>query len=174
MIRALFGGLLAIPVGTVAAVAGFALGGGFEIALSCDLIVADETAVLGLPEVSVGLVPGGGGTQLLARRAGSAVAADLVLTGRKLEAGEAWRLGLVDRLVPAGRAHEEAWVIARQIAANSPVATRAAKRALRLGSGRPLGEGLEVEHEAWEEAARSADRRQGIAAFVEKRPPEWA
>ncbi len=174
LIRALFGGLLAIPVGTVAAVAGFALGGGFEIALSCDLIVADETAVLGLPEVSVGLVPGGGGTQLLARRAGSAVAADLVLTGRKLEAGEAWRLGLVDRLVPAGRAHEEAWVIARQIAANSPVATRAAKRALRLGSGRPLGEGLEVEHEAWEEAARSADRRQGIAAFVEKRPPEWA
>src|ERR1019366_4263505 len=104
LIRALFRALLDLPVGTVAAVAGFALGGGFEIALSCDLIVADETAVVGLPEVSVGLVPGGGGTQLLVRRAGPAIAADIVLTGRRVGADEAFRLGLVDRLVTPGKA----------------------------------------------------------------------
>ncbi|MGH8894263.1 MAG: enoyl-CoA hydratase/isomerase family protein, partial [Actinomycetes bacterium] len=100
--RAAFGGILELPVPTVAAVHGFALGGGLELALSCDLIVADETAVLGLPEVTVGVIPGGGGTQLLPRRVGSSRAADLVFTGRRLDADEAERIGLVDRLVPAG------------------------------------------------------------------------
>jgi len=173
LIRAVFRKLLDLPVGTVAAVAGFALGGGFEIALSCDLIVADETVVVGLPEVSVGLVPGGGGTQLLVRRASPAIAADLVLTGRRVGADEAVRLGLVDRLVAPGKARSEALAIAQQIAANSPVATRAAKRAMRLGAGRPLEEGLEAEQAAWDEAARSQERREGIAAFVEKRTPSW-
>jgi enoyl-CoA hydratase/carnithine racemase len=173
LIRAMFRGLLDLPVGTVAAVAGFALGGGFEIALSCDLIVADETAIVGLPEVSVGLVPGGGGTQLLVRRVGPAIAADLVLTGRRIGADEGVRLGLFDRLVAPGNARSEALAIAGQIAANSPVATRAAKRAMRLGAGRPLEEGLEVEQAAWDEAARSPERREGIAAFVDKRKPSW-
>jgi enoyl-CoA hydratase/carnithine racemase len=169
----MFTGLLSIPVATIAAVAGYALGGGLEIALSCDLIVADATAVLGLPEVSVGLVPGGGGTQLLPRRVGSAGATDLILTGRRVEVDEAFRLGLVDREVPAGSARSEALAIARRIAVNSPVAVRAAKRAIRLGTGRPLAEGLEVEHAAWLEAAGSADRREGIAAFVDRREANW-
>lgn len=173
LVRSLFGALRDIPVATIAAVAGFALGGGLEIALSCDLVVADDTAVLGLPEVSVGLVPGGGGTQLLLRRAGAAVAADLVLTGRKVAIEEAQRLGLVDRRVAAGAAIRAALEIARQIAANSPVATRAAKEALQAGQGRPLRDGLEYEEAAWQQAARSTDRREGIAAFVEKRRPDW-
>jgi enoyl-CoA hydratase/carnithine racemase len=173
LIRAMFREISLIPVATIAAVAGFALGGGFEIALACDLIVADDTAVVGLPEVGVGLVPGGGGTQRLLRRAGPAGASDLVLTGRRVGIDEAVSLGLVDRRVPTGEARPQAVALARQIAANSPVATRAAKRALRLGAGRPLAEGLEAEQESWEEAARSDDRREGIAAFVEKRPPDW-
>ncbi|MGA2529663.1 MAG: enoyl-CoA hydratase-related protein [Acidimicrobiales bacterium] len=173
LISAMFTGLLSIPVATIAAVAGYALGGGFEIALSCDLIVADTTAVLGLPEVSVGLVPGGGGTQLVSRRAGSATAIDLVLTGRRVDVDEAFHLGLVDRRVPAARARAEALALAHQIAANSPVASRAAKRAIRLGAGRSLSDGLELEHVAWTEAASSSDRREGIAAFVEKRQPDW-
>src|ERR1700690_3430807 len=99
VIRGMFGSLLELPMPVIAAVGGFALGGGFELALSGDLIVADETAVFGLTEVTVGLVPGGGGTQLLARRIGAGRAADLVLTGRKVDAKEAFRLGIVDRLV---------------------------------------------------------------------------
>ena len=102
-IRGLFGGLLALPQPAIAAVHGFALGGGCELALSCDLVVGDETAVFGLPEVTVGLVPGGGGTQLALRRLGPGRAADLVFTGRKVGIDEAERLGLVDRRVPAGR-----------------------------------------------------------------------
>jgi enoyl-CoA hydratase/carnithine racemase len=169
----MFADLSLIPVATVAAVCGYALGGGLEIALSCDLIVADETAVLGLPEVSVGLVPGGGGTQLISRRAGSGVARDLVLTGRRVAIDEAVRLGLVDRRVPAGQARREAMALATQIAANSPAATRAAKLAVKLGADRSLAEGLELEQKAWQEVALSRDRREGIAAFVEKRPPVW-
>ena len=173
LIRAMFDAIRALPVATIAAVSGFALGGGFEIALSCDLIVADPTAVLALPEVSVGLVPGGGGTQLLQRRTSPATASDLILTGRRVEIDEAVRLGLVDRRARVGEARAEALALARQIAANSPVATRAAKRALRLGASCALDEGLELEHAAWQEAASSPDRREGIAAFVDKRKPEW-
>jgi len=152
---------------------GFALGGGCELALSCDVIVADETAVFGLPETSVGLVPGCGGTQLTTRRLGPGRAADLVLTGRKVDAAEAERIGLADRLVPAGGADECALGLARQIAANSPVAVRAAKQAIRLGGGLGLGAALEVEDAAWRTAVMSADRREGIAAFAARRPPAW-
>src|SRR5436190_3562765 len=126
--RRAFGGVLGLPQPTVAAVHGFALGGGCELALSCDVVVADETAALGLPEVTIGLVPGGGGTQLALRRLGVGRAADVVLTGRRIGAGEAHDIGLVDRLVPAGSARAAALDVAAQIAANSPVATRAAKR----------------------------------------------
>ena len=171
--RAAFGGVLHLPQPTVAAVHGFALGGGCELALSCDLVVADESAVLGLPEVSIGLVPGGGGTQLALRRLGPGRAADVVLTGRRIAAGEAHALGLVDRLVPAGSARNAAREVAAQIAKNSPVATRAAKRALRHGWGLDYAAAMDVEDAAWRTAATSADRREGIAAFNEKRPPVW-
>lgn len=171
--RAAFGGVLNLPQPTVAAVHGYALGGGCEFALSCDLIVADETAVFGLPETSVGLVPGGGGTQLALRRLGPGRAADLVFTARQLGVDEAERIGLVDRRVAAGTAREEALAVADRIAVNSPVAVRAAKRALRHGAGTGLATGLDVEDAAWRTAAFSADRREGIAAFAEKRTPSW-
>ena len=172
-IRGVFGAVLALPQPVVAAVHGFALGGGCELALSCDLVVADDTATFGLPEVTVGLVPGGGGTQLALRRLGPGRAADLVLTGRKVGIEEAVRFGLVDRRVPAGQADRAALDLAGQIAANSPVAVRAAKRAIRHGWGVSLEAGLDIEDAAWRTAALSADRREGIAAFVEKRKPAW-
>jgi enoyl-CoA hydratase/carnithine racemase len=171
--RAAFGAVLAIPQPVIAAVHGYALGGGCELALSCDLIVADETAVFGLPETTVGLVPGGGGTQLALRRLGPGRAADLVLTGRQVGAAEAERLGLADRRVPAGTAGSHALELATQIAGNSPVALQAAKRALRQGDGVSLAAGLEIEDAAWRAAAFSGDRREGIAAFKEKRAPRW-
>ncbi|MBW8484690.1 enoyl-CoA hydratase/isomerase family protein [Actinomadura sp. PM05-2] len=171
--RAAFGGVLDLPQPVVAAVHGYALGGGCEFALSCDLVVADESAVFGLPEVGVGLVPGGGGTQLALRRLGPGRAADLVLTGRRIGVEEAVAYGLVDRRVPAGTVREEALTIAATIAGNSPTAVRAAKRALRLGAGVPLAAGLDIEDNAWRTVAFSADRREGIAAFAEKRKPRW-
>ncbi|GAA3297460.1 hypothetical protein GCM10020295_30100 [Streptomyces cinereospinus] len=153
--RKAYTGVLELPVPTVAAVHGFALGGGFELALSCDVIVADGTAVVGLPEVSVGVIPGGGGTQLLPRRVGAARAAELIFTARRVEAAEARELGLVDVLVEDGRDRPEALALASRIAANSPVGLRAAKRALRLGHGLDLPAGLEVEDAAWRSVAFS-------------------
>lgn len=171
--RAAFGGILDLPMPTIAAVHGYALGGGFEFALSCDLIVADETAVVGLPEVSVGVIPGGGGTQLLSRRVGASHAADLIFTARRIDATEAHRLGILDRLVPAGQARTAALELAAQIALNSPVGVRAAKSALRRGSDVDLATGLDVEDGAWRATAFSGDRREGVAAFNEKRRPHW-
>ncbi|WIY78442.1 enoyl-CoA hydratase/isomerase family protein [Streptomyces anulatus] len=173
--RAAYTGVLELPMPVIAAVHGFALGGGFELALACDVIVADATAVVGLPEVSVGVIPGGGGTQLLPRRvgAGGARAAELVFSARRVEAAEARELGLVDELVEAGRDREEALALGGRIAANSPVGLRAAKKALRLGQGLDLRAGLEVEDAAWRSVAFSGDRAEGVAAFNEKRRPDW-
>lgn len=171
--RAAYRGVLDLPVPAVAAVAGYALGGGCEIALACDLVVADPTAVLGLPEVSVGVVPGGGGTQLLTRRLGWSRAADLVFTARRVDAAEAHRLGLVDRLTEPGAARDVALEVARAIAANSPVGVRNAKRAMRLGLDVDLATGLEVEDAAWRATAFSQDRAEGVRAFAEKRTPRW-
>lgn len=171
--RAAFGGVMDLPQPTVAAVFGFALGGGCEFALACDLIVAEENAVFGLPEVTVGVVPGGGGTQTLVRRVGWSRAADLIFTGRKVAAAEAYELGIVNRLVAAGTARDEALGLAETIAKNSPVGIRAAKQALRLGAGVDLRAGLDIEDAAWRTVAFSGDRREGVAAFNEKRTPEW-
>ncbi|WP_174264707.1 enoyl-CoA hydratase/isomerase family protein [Phytoactinopolyspora halotolerans] len=171
--RETYRSILDLPVPTVAAVHGYALGGGLELALCCDLIVVEEDAVLGLPEVSVGLVPGGGGTQLLARRIGWGRAADLTFTARRIDGEEAYRLGVADRLVMAGEARETALQLARQIAGNSPVGVRNAKRAMRLGMDAPLASGLDIEDAAWRATAFSADRKEGIAAFNEKREPNW-
>jgi enoyl-CoA hydratase/carnithine racemase len=171
--RAAFGALLALPQPAVAAVHGFALGGGCELALSCDVIVADGTAVLGLPEVTVGLVPGCGGTQLAARRIGPGRAAEMIFTGRHIAASEAAAIGLVDMLAPDGAAREQALELAISIAANSPVAVGAAKQALRSGAGLSLAPALDIEDAAWRTAAASPDRREGIAAFAQKRKPVW-
>jgi enoyl-CoA hydratase/carnithine racemase len=161
------------PLPTVAAVAGFALGGGTELAISCDLVVAAGDATFGLPEVRLGLVPAGGGTQLLARRVGRSAARDLVLTGRRVAAAEALTLGLADRVVPAAEVLAAATALAAEMAANAPTAVRMAKWALEVGADLSLEAALEVEDQAWRRAVLSDDRREGIAAWVEKRDPRW-
>jgi enoyl-CoA hydratase/carnithine racemase len=168
-----FAALRELPVPVIAAVEGFALGGGCELALSGDLIVASASAVFGLPEVGIGLIPGEGGTQLLPRRIGFNRAADLLLTGRRVDAEEALRIGLADRLVPEGAARTSALQLAEEIATKSPISLRAAKRALQQGLDVDLTRGLEIESRAWEEAAFSADRVEGIEAFNQRRAPRW-
>ena len=171
--RAAYTGVLNLPVPTIAVVEGFALGGGLEIALSCDLIVAGEAAVVGLPEVSVGVIPGGGGTQLLTRRIGWSKAAGMVFTARRMAAAEAAALGVVDEVTAAGEARAWALHLAGEIAANSPVGLRNAKKAMRLGMDVDLATGLEVEDACWRATAFSGDRKEGVAAFAEKRRPAW-
>jgi enoyl-CoA hydratase/carnithine racemase len=168
-----FGAVLGIEVPSIAAVDGYALGGGCELALSCDLIVASDDATFGLPEVGLGLVPGGGGTQLLSRRVGLNRALDLMLTGRRVTAAEALNLGLADRGAAAGSARMAGRQLAEQIAAQSPVSLRAAKKAVREGFEVDLAAGLDLEDHAWRSAAFSADRREGIAAFLDRRAPRW-
>lgn len=172
--RAAYHAVLSLPVPAIAVVEGFALGGGFEIALSCDLIIAGSAAVVGLPEVSVGVIPGGGGTQLLTRRVGWSRAAGMIFTARRMPAAEAARLGVVDEVVDAGAARERGLELAAQIAANSPVGLRQAKRAMRLGGDVDLATGLEVEDGCWRATAFSGDRVEGVAAFNEKREPVWS
>lgn len=172
-IRELFAAVRELPQPAIASVFGAALGGGLELALSCDLIVAAEGTRLGLPEVRVGLVPGGGGTQLLVRRVGIARAKELTLTGRHLDAIEAERIGLVARVVPSDELADATRELAGELCASSPVAARAAKMAVDQALGLPLERGLEVEHEAWWKAVTSEDRAEGIAAFVERREPRW-
>lgn len=171
--RAAYGGVFDLPMPTVAAVDGYALGGGCELALACDLIVASASAVFALPEVGLGLVPGGGGTQLLPRRIGVNRAADLIFTARRVGLDEALRLGLVDRGVSQGSARAAALELATRIAGQSPVALRQAKWALRRGADVDLPSALLVEDQAWHRAVASADRVEGIAAFNEHRVPRW-
>ncbi|MET0693958.1 MAG: enoyl-CoA hydratase-related protein [Propionibacteriaceae bacterium] len=173
VMQAAFAAVLELPMPTIAAVEGYALGGGCELALACDLIVASESAVFGLPEVGVGLVPGGGGTQLLPRRIGANRAADLIYTARHVAVDEAWRLGLADRRVPEGDARAAALELAEAIAHQSPVALRNAKWALRRGTGVDLSSALVIEDQAWQRTAFSPDRVEGIAAFTDRRAPRW-
>lgn len=161
------------PLPTVAAVRGFALGGGTELALACDLVVAADDATFGLPEVRLGLVPAGGGTQLLVRRVGRSAARDLVLTGRRVGAEEARRLGLADRVVPRAEVLATAAALAAEMAGNAPTAVRMAKWALEVGGDLPVEAAMEVEDQAWRRAVLSDDRREGIAAWMEKRDPDW-
>ena len=171
--RAAYGAVLNLPMPTIAVVEGFALGGGLEIALSCDLIIAGSAAVVGLPEVSVGVIPGGGGTQLLTRRIGWSRAAGMIFTARRMPAAEAATLGVVDEVVAPGTARDRGLELAAQIAANSPIGLRQAKRAMRLGSDVDLATGIEVEDGCWRATAFSGDRAEGVAAFAEKRLPRW-
>lgn len=171
--RAAYGGVLNLPVPTIAVVEGFALGGGCEIALSCDIIVAGADATLGLPEVSVGVIPGGGGTQLLTRRIGWSKACKLIFTAARLKGREALEYGLVDEVTEAGQARDRGLALAASIGKNSPVGLRSSKRAMRLGFDVDLAAGLEIEDGCWRATAFSGDRLEGVAAFNEKRPPAW-
>ncbi|MBI1734033.1 MAG: enoyl-CoA hydratase/isomerase family protein [Candidatus Rokubacteria bacterium] len=162
-----------LPQITVAAINGFALGGGLEIALACDLRVAAESAELGLPEVTVGLIPGWGGTQRLVRLAGRGVAKDLVFTGRRLAAREALELGVVNRVVHDDALLETCRELAARIRRASPIAVRQAKKAIDEGAELSLDQGLVLEAEAWLVNFCAPDRVEGLRAFVEKRRPVY-
>lgn len=172
-IRGMFEALRAVPQPVIASVFGFALGGGFELVLSCDLVVAAEGTKLGLPEARVGLLPAGGGTQLLTRKAGLARAKELIYTGRRFDAAEAHAWGLVQRVVPRAELGYQTQDLALDVCRSSPVAVRAAKAATDGALGAPIEDGIEIEHRAWETVIASEDRAEGIAAFNEKRDPQW-
>ena len=172
-IRGMFAALRTVPQPTIAAVFGFALGGGFELALSCDLIVAAEGTMLGLPETRVGLIPAGGGTQLLTRKVGTTRAKDMIFTGKQIDADRALELGLVTEVAARGDLDGRAMELAAELCKSSPIALREAKRAIDAALGASLDEGMDIEHDAWSVVIESRDRAEGIAAFVEKRSTEW-
>ena len=157
----------------VAALNGAAMGGGCELALACDLRVADPHAALGLPEVKLGILPGAGGVVRLARSVGQTRAKELILTGRRVTAAEAAAMGLVNRVSPPGESVSDALKLAEEIAANAPLAVASAKDALREAWDLGLDDALAREHAAYEEILNSTDRLEGLAAFVAKRKPEY-
>jgi enoyl-CoA hydratase len=160
-----------VPV--IAAVRGFALGGGFELALACDLIVASEDAQLGLPELGLGVIPGAGGTQRLTRAIGRTRAMEVILTGRRIRADEAERLGLVTAVVPAADTVAHALELAARIAAAPPLAVTTAKAAVNASTRLPLADGVRFERAAFAALFATQDQREGMAAFLEKRPAAW-
>jgi len=163
--------IAAFPRPVIAALNGVALGGGLELALACDVRLSAEGAEMGLPEVRLGIIPGAGGTQRLARLVGVAAAKELVLTGRRIGAARALALGIVSEVVPAAELAAAAARVAAEVASAGPLAVAQAKRAIDEGLGRPLAEGLGIERACYEVVLASEDRNEGLAAFAEKRPP---
>jgi enoyl-CoA hydratase len=157
----------------IAAVSGFALGGGCELAMSCDIIIASETARFGQPEVNLGIIPGSGGTQRLTRAVGKYRAMEMVLVGEAMSAADAERFGLVNRVVPVELLLEEAKSMAKKIAAKPVLAVKAAKEAVLKSANTALDEGLEFERKSFYMLFASADRKEGMKAFLEKRKPEF-
>jgi len=166
--------LEALPVPVIALVQGYALGGGCELAMACDWIVAADSAVFGQPEVNLGIPPGFGGTQRLARLVGSARALELVTTARQVRAGEALAIGLVTEVVPAAELRGRGLELARMIAAKAPVAVRLAKQVVRRGLDTDLGTACALETAAFALAFASADQSEGMRAFLEKRSPKFS
>jgi enoyl-CoA hydratase len=165
--------LAAVRTPTIAAVAGHALGGGCELAMMCDVLIAADTAKFGQPEIKLGVLPGMGGSQRLTRAIGKAKAMDLILTGRTIDAAEAERSGLVSRVVPADDLLTEAKAVATTIAAMSRSASRMAKEAVNRAFESTLAEGLLYERRLFHSAFATDDQSEGMAAFIEKRPPNF-
>lgn len=168
-----FDAIARIPKPVVAAINGFALGGGCELALACDWRVVAQDARLGQPEIKLGVIPGAGGTQRLSRLIGPARAKDLVFSGRMVEAAEALRIGLADRVVPAGEVYEQAVAMVRPYVGGPTQALRAAKLAIDGGLSLDLSSGLAWESELFASLFATEDKREGMAAFVEKRKPTF-
>ncbi len=166
--------LRAIKTPLIAAVSGHCLGGGCELAMICDIVIASETASFGQPETGVGIIPGAGGTQRLVRAIGKAKAMDMILSGRTLSANEAERAGLVSRVVTREMYLREAQAVARAVAARAPIAQRLAKEAVDRASDMGLGDGLAFERKSLYLAFASEDAHEGLAAFSERRRPEWS
>lgn len=171
--RRLYDEVAVFPKPTIASIRGFALGGGCELALACDLRIAARSARLGQPEIKLGLLPGGGGTQRLPRLIGYGQALRLILTGDPIDADEAHRIGLVELLVDDAQLEERTRDLARTLAERSPLALRLAKDALRAALEMPLSAGLRYERELFVTAFASRDKAEGVRAFLEKRPPRF-
>ena len=168
-----FDRIRAIKKPVIAAVSGYALGGGCELAMSCDMIVASESAKFGQPEINLGVIPGAGGTQRLTHAVGKAIAMEMVLNNRTLSAAEAEHYGLVNRVVPVERYLEEALELAAEIAARAPLAVQIGKQAVNQAFESSLAEGLAAERRLFYFLFASQDQKEGMQAFIEKRPPEW-
>ncbi len=171
--HAAFDAIAALPLPVIAAVNGFALGGGCELALACDFIYASERAKFGQPEVNLGIIPGFGGTQRLARRVSVGVARELIYTGNIVDAQEALRIGLVNKVVAADQLLAEAKKTALVIAQRGPVAVQYAKRVIGEGLDNVLSDGNELEIDAFAACFRTEDRKEGVGAFLEKRAPNF-
>ncbi len=171
--QAVFDRLEALPVPTIAAINGYALGGGCELALACTFRLMADSARIGLPETSLGLIPGFGGTQRLARAVGRQRALELILTGRQVTADEAVAMGLALRAAPAEALLDEAQALAGLLAGRAPLALRYAREAVADGLDRPLADGLALEARLFGLAAATADMREGVRAFLEKRQPSF-
>jgi enoyl-CoA hydratase/carnithine racemase len=165
--------MAAIRTPLIAAVSGYALGGGCELALICDMIVASETAEFGQPEIMLGIIPGGGGTQRLARVAGKQRAMEIVLTGRRIDAQEAYRLGFVNRVAKKKEWFDQALELAEVVARRPPIAVRLGKQAVLAADETTLGAGLAHERRLYELAMATEDRVEGMRAFIEKRKPNF-
>jgi enoyl-CoA hydratase len=170
---AVFGRIRTIKKPIIAAVSGWALGGGCEIALSCDMIVASESARFGQPEINIGVIPGAGGTQRLTHAVGKAIAMEMILNDRRLTAQEAYQFGMVNRVVPVEGYLDEALKLAGGIASRAPIAVRAAKKMINQTFERTLADGLAAEKQEFYNLFATQDQKEGMNAFVEKRKPEW-
>lgn len=165
--------LRSVKIPIIAAVSGWCLGGGNELAMACDLLVASETAKFGQPEINIGVIPGAGGTQRLTRAVGKAVAMEMILNNRTLNAEEAYRYGLANRVVPAERTLDEAMELAAQIAARAPLAIRMGKEMVNHAFETVLSDGIADERRSFYFLFSTDDQKEGMQAFIEKRDPEW-
>ena len=170
---AVFGRIRTIRKPVIAAVSGWALGGGCEIALSCDMIVASESAMFGQPEINIGVIPGAGGTQRLTHAVGKVIAMEMILNDRRLTAQEAYQFGMVNRVVSVDGYLDEALKLAEEIAARAPIALRTAKQMINQTFERTLSEGLVAEKQEFYNLFATEDQKEGMKAFIEKRKPTW-